>query len=197
MTGAGMKPLILSALLAAGALAPAAHAQVGRGDQPIRITSELTEYLQKEGRTVWRGNVIATQGESRINADRLTMICTSTTAQPDGQQSCDDIEELIAEGNVLYTTDVCTKIKGDKATYNYPTDTITITGDVISSQCDEVVVRGTQIVYDIGNGAVRYTAGNERVLSIFTPKKRDPAATPGAPAPGTPAPATPPANRPN
>ena len=62
---------------------------------------------------------------------------------------------------------------------------ITVTGDVIVSRCDEGVMRGTEVVYNIDEGKVKVTAGNARVLSIITPKKKDaqPGTAPAAPAP--------------
>jgi lipopolysaccharide export system protein LptA len=93
------------------------------------------------------------------------------------------MEQLIAEGNVYYTApDV--KIRGDRAEYDYPSDTITITGDVILSRGAEGVVRGTKVVYKVGEGRSVITAGTNRVTSIFTPAKKDPATgTPPASSP--------------
>jgi lipopolysaccharide export system protein LptA len=170
----------LSALLLA-ALPPAVSAQTP-SDAPIRITAKASEYLQNEGRGVWTGDVVATRGDARITTDKLTAICVKSAPAADGNASCDDIEQLIAEGNVLYTApDV--KIRGDKAVYQYGAGIITVTGDVISSRGDEGVVRGKEIVYNIDEGKVRITAGNDRVLSIITPKKKD---APPAGAPATP-----------
>jgi lipopolysaccharide export system protein LptA len=179
----------LGALLAAAAASGAANAQIGRGDSAIRITAKTSEYLQNEGRGIWAGDVVAVQADSQIHSDKLTAICTKPKQAGQGaNQSCEEIEKLVAEGNVLYTApDV--KIRGDKAEYDYTTHVITITGDVISSRGDEGVVRGTQIVYNIDEGHVRVTAGDKRVLSIITPKKKTETAQPAAP--GQPAPVQP------
>jgi lipopolysaccharide export system protein LptA len=195
--------LAVSAILLTGLLgAGAAHAQIGRSDAPIQITSKASEYLQREGIGVWTGDVIAVQAEAKMTANKLTLVCSQPAQAGEGGQSCEEIKELIAEGNVIYTTPDG-NISGDKATYDYGADTITVTGNVISTRGDEGVVRGTEMVYNVGEGRVRITAGDKRVLSIITPKKKDPAAQP---APGTapvqpapqPAPAQPaPANRPN
>ena len=103
-------------------------------------------------------------------------------------------EQLVAEGQVYYTApDV--KIKGDRAQYDYPTDTITITGDVILSRGNEGVVRGTQVVYKVGEGRSVITAGKNRVTTILVPASKQ---KPADGATTTPAPATPaPASRPN
>jgi lipopolysaccharide export system protein LptA len=174
--------------LAAGAasitlLAGAAHAQIGQSDAPIEITSDRSEYLQNEGRGVYLGNVVATQGESKITTDKLTFICSKSAPASGGQAQCDAIEVLIAEGKVFYIApDV--RIRGDRAQYDFPTDTITITGDVILSRGEDGVVRGTNVVYSIGEGRTTITAGQNRVTSVFnTAKKATPPADTPAPAP--------------
>ncbi len=175
---------ILSGALAAGLMAGAAEAQIGRGDAPVQIESDNFEYLQNEGRGIYTGNVEATQSDSRITTDKLTVMCTKSAAVAGADPACEAIEQLVAEGNVLYVApDI--KIRGDRAQYDYAADTITITGDVISSRGTEGVVRGTQIVYMVGEGRVKVTAGNKRVTSFFTRTSPDKPATP----PATPAPA--------
>lgn len=162
----------------------AASAQIGDSNAPIEITSRQGEYFQNEGRGIYTGNVVATQGDSRITTDKLTMMCRQAPASAGSTEApaCEEMEQLIAEGNVYYTApDV--KIKGDKATYDFPNDTITITGDVILSRGEEGVVRGTQVVYAVGEGRTIITAGSNRVFTVLVQKKKDdPPSTPGAPA---------------
>lgn len=174
----------LAGTLAAAALAcGTAQAQIGRSDAPIEITSNQGEYLQNEGRGVYTGSVRAIQGDSRITTDKLTVICHKGPAASGESPACEAIEKLVAEGNIYYTApDV--KIKGDRAEYDYPTDTITITGDVILSRGADGVVRGKRVVYQVGEGRTVITAGTDRVTSIFTPAPRN----------TTPAPAEPPQN---
>lgn len=168
-----------------------AFAQIGQSDAPIEITARQTEYFQNDGRGIYTGNVVATQGDSRITSDKLTFICTKSAPRADNAQSCDEIEQLIAEGNVFYIApDV--RIRGSKAEYDFPTDTITITGDIIMSRGEDGVVRGTRVVYSIGEGRTVITAGEKRVVTVFNTAKKPAAApaTPGAP-PAAPAPTTP------
>lgn len=174
--------LLLAGVAGAILMAGPAAAQIGRGDAPVEITSKQGEYLQNEGRGVYTGDVVATQGDSRITTDKLTVLCTKTKPAPGQDAACEAMEQLVAEGRVFYTApDV--KIRGDRAQYDYTADTITITGDVILSRGNEGVVRGTQVVYKVAEGRTVITAGSNRVTSIFTPaSKRDPAAAPAAPA---------------
>lgn len=172
---------VVAAVAAAMLLAAPALAQVGRGDAPVEITSLKGEYFEKEGRGVYTGNVVASQGDARITTDKLTIFC-KLGERTEGGPACDQIQQLIAEGNVFYTAqDV--KIRGTRASYDYPTDTITITGDVILSRGTDGVVRGTQVVYSVGEGRTVITAGEKRVFTVFTPKKKeDKPAAPAAPA---------------
>lgn len=181
--------LLIPGVAAAILLAGPAAAQIGSGDAPVEVKSDQAQYLQNEGRVVYSGNVVATQADSRITTDKLTLICTKGAAAPGEDAACETMEQLVAEKNVYYTApDV--KIRGDRAEYDYPTDTITITGDVILSRGTEGVVRGTKVVYRVGEGRTVITAGSNRVTSIFTPApKRDGATTPATtPAPAAPAP---------
>ena len=169
-----------------------AFAQIGRGNAPVTIESDKLEFLQTEGRGIYTGNVVATQGESRITTDKLTAVC-SRAAPPPGQsaidQPCEEIRQLIAESNVIYAApDV--KIRGDRAEYDYQADTITITGDVILSRGKEGVVRGTKVVYEVAAGKTNISAGNDRVFSVLIPKSDNNR-------PAQPAPATPPTPPPN
>ena len=167
--------LLASGLGAALCLASPAMAQIGRGDAPVEVKSNNFEYLQNEGRGVYTGSVVATQADSRITTDKLTVICTKSKPAAGAEAQCEAMEQLVAEGNVYYTApDV--KIRGDRAQYDYPSDTITITGDVILSRGTEGVVRGTKVVYKVGEGRSVITAGANRVTSIFTPVKKDPPA---------------------
>ena len=93
-------PAVAMVIALAGA---PAFAQIGQKDAPVEITSEKGEYLQNEGRGVYTGNVVASQGDSRISTDKLTVICSKTPGAGKGAApSCDELEVLVAEGNVYY-----------------------------------------------------------------------------------------------
>jgi lipopolysaccharide export system protein LptA len=170
----------------------AAHAQLGtEADAPIFVESDTFDFFQTEGRGVYTGNVRATQGESQLTTDKLTAVCSRTAAaagQPASEQPCEEIRQLVAENNVLFTAPRL-QIKGDRAEYDYPTDTITITGDVIMRRDQEAVIRGKKVVYQVAAGLANISAGSDRVQGILTPQR-------GSNRPAQPAPAQPPA-RPN
>ena len=148
-----------------------AHAQIAGGDAPVVIQGDRFDGYQADGRGVWVGNVRATQGESLLTTDKLITVCPpAAPAQNGADGSCEEIRQLIAENNVLYTAPNL-KIRGDRAEYDYPTDTITITGDVILTRGDEAVMRGNKVVYQVSAGQANVTANTGRVTGIFTPQR--------------------------
>ncbi len=167
---------LVSALVVAaiGAMAPAA-AQIGDSGEPILVEADGSmEFLREEGRLVWSDNVRAVQGGTRITSDLMTIICARSAAPSRSTfESCSEIETVVAEGNVIYTTPE-ERIRGDRSEYDYRTDTITITGNVILSRGQDVVAKGPKVVYDVANGRATITSeGTGSVLSIFEPVDSD------------------------
>jgi lipopolysaccharide export system protein LptA len=80
-------PLRVVALLAGLLLAIVANALPDDRDQPIRITADTAIRDEKQGFTVYSGNVHMTQGSMDIEADKLTIF--HETAQAD---------KIVAEG---------------------------------------------------------------------------------------------------
>ena len=80
-------PLRVVALLAGLLLAIVANALPDDRDQPIRITADTAIRDEKQGFTVYSGNVHMTQGSMDIEADKLTIY--HETAQAD---------KIVAEG---------------------------------------------------------------------------------------------------
>jgi len=183
-------PMTLAAalLVLSGA---SAHAQLGgSGSSPVFVESDRLDGFQADGRAVYTGNVRATQGESQLTTDKLTAVCSRVAPAADqaaDAASCEEIRSLIAENNVLFTAPRL-QIKGDRAEYDYASDTITITGDVIMRRESEAVIRGKKVVYQVSAGLASISSSGDRVQAILQPQSRS-----NAPQP---APAQPPA-RPN
>ena len=179
----GRLAIVLAAFAASAVLAPA-HAQMGGSGDAVEVKGDNLEYFQADGRAIYTDNVLVTQGGAQLTTDKLTVICARAEA-PAGErqeaQPCEEIRQLVAENNVLYTAPDL-KIRGDRAEYDYPTDTIVITGDVIMARGNEAVIRGTRIVYNVSQGVTRMTAGSDRVSGVFIPQQRNPD-QPSSPAP--------------
>ncbi len=64
------------------------HALEGDGDQPITIDSNSATYDDKQGTSVYQGNVVAIQGSMRMDADKLVVYIVAGA-----------IDKLVATGN--------------------------------------------------------------------------------------------------
>lgn len=69
------------------AIAPALALE-GDGDQPITIDSNSATYDDKQGTSVYQGNVVAIQGSMRMDADKLVVYIINGA-----------IDKLVATGN--------------------------------------------------------------------------------------------------
>ncbi len=162
---------LASTMLCAMFMANAASAQISGTDDPVQVTADdRVEYRRDEGVLVYNTNVRAVQGDTEIKSDQLTIVCAQDEGRgPNGRETCSRIQQIIAVGNVLYATPD-EKIRGDRGEYDYRTDTITITGEVILSRGADGVASGSKVVYEVGKGRATITSdGNEPVFSFFQP----------------------------
>ncbi|HET7408815.1 MAG TPA: lipopolysaccharide transport periplasmic protein LptA [Paracoccaceae bacterium] len=132
---------------------------------PIEITSDALEVRQAEQLAIFTGDVVAGQGTLRLTADRVEV-----TYADQGQDSgTGAIRELVAEGNVFISNGAETA-QGQKARYDIESGIITMTGDVVLTQ-GQNVISGQQLTIDLDEGQGRVESGaGGRVKSIFTPQ---------------------------
>jgi lipopolysaccharide export system protein LptA len=147
--------VVLSVLgLAVGFSAPASAQLSGSSNGPIDVTGDQLEAQPQQCLAIYRGNVEALQGTSRLRTDVLNLY-----AKPDANphpapaagagagapsSKCGALERMEAHGSVYYVTPGQV-VKGDDAVYLADAKTITVTGDVVVSQGKNVVV-GNRLV---------------------------------------------------
>ena len=120
-------------ILASGA----AYAQTANDSSaPVDVSADEQEVINSQCKQIFRGNVEVLQDKARL---RAAVISVYNKRKPggSGSGSCGEAERLEADGDVFYVTADQT-VRGDHAVYNYSSDTIVITGDVI-------VVRGRDV----------------------------------------------------
>ncbi|WP_339744204.1 LptA/OstA family protein [uncultured Maricaulis sp.] len=122
-----------------------ASAQIGDPSQPLDTIAERIENLDSEGRTILSGNVDITQGDRRIMADRVELVWTQPANGGRG-----DIERVIATGQVRYFSPL-QNATGDRGVYEMGSDTITLTGDVVITQGENVITT-TRFVSNLTSG---------------------------------------------
>jgi lipopolysaccharide export system protein LptA len=151
---------------------------------PIAIEADALEVFDKEQRAIYTGNVVVTQGETVMKAQKMVIFYDKpadaatqpTSGTPDGDTSVRRVE---ADGNVVIL-DKEQIATGDHGIYEGATDIMTLTGNVALSK-GQNVTKGTKLVYNLGTGVANVDAGaTGRVSSTFVPSEKS---KPGASAP--------------
>jgi lipopolysaccharide export system protein LptA len=123
--------ILALSLLVLGPLS--AMAQIGDSSLPMDVAADHMENIDTERRTILIGNVDITQGDRRLMADHVELHRTLVT---DGGRG--NVERVVATGNVRYFSPA-QNARGDNGIYEIDTDTITLTGDVVIRQGENVI----------------------------------------------------------
>ena len=181
MTGAALALAILAACPAAAQLAR-------NSDAPVDITADELEVVNASCEAIWRGNAEALQDDARLRADVLKIFNKPGVPKPGATTAaCGAVDRMEAEGSVYYVTPT-QRVRANNAVYQADTELITMTGDVVATQ-GQNVMRGDKMVVNskTGQGQMEGSAKGRnkgaRPRGVFYPSKTTPAA-PAAPAPG-------------
>lgn len=149
---------VLAAVLAMTAVGAQAQLAPGMTDGPIDITGDRLEVVDDVA--TWTGNVRAVQGEAILTAERLV-------ADLDDQQSFTKIRAL---GTIRYSNGK-EQIAGEQAVFDDVARTVTITGDVVVTQGEQVMTGG-ELVYWVDTGRILFTAPEgKRIRGVFHTKQ--------------------------
>ena len=184
---------VAAALLAAQ---PAAAQLAANSNAPVDITADELEVVQGQCASVWKGSAEALQDTSRLRADVLRAFFVpkpkSSTPAPAGaaasSSACGDLLRMEAEGSVYYVTPD-QRVRSNRAVYEANTDTITMTGDVVAVQ-GQNVLRGDKMVFNTQTGQGQVMGGGKgsksRPRGVFYPKQDDANAAVASPAAAAP-----------
>ena len=151
------------------------------GTGPISIDSDRLEVLDKEKKAIFSGNVVAIRGDMTVRASIMTAFYDGDLAagqnQPAGQPRANQGVRRIEMSGKVFFNQKDQQATGDAAVYDRTNETLTLTGDVILTQCQNVI-KGPRLIVDLRtNKAQIEGAPGSRVRSLLVPN--DPA-TPGA-----------------
>jgi lipopolysaccharide export system protein LptA len=143
--------------------------------EPIKIDSDRLEVFDKENRAVYSGDVVVVQGQTTVrSASMIVYYITNKTsggAAPAGAGQ-NSIRKIDFDGPISVSSGT-QAATGKFMTYDAQAETVTITGNVIISDCDNVQ-RGERAVYDVKSGRATVDAGAKgRVQGVFTPGSDD------------------------
>ena len=165
---------VVALLLVASAVFPA-HAEKSRSDailpggnskDPVNIDAAKLDYFDKEQKLVYTGNVVATQGESKLEAGRLVIFLTpkDAAASTGVPSSSSQIRRMEAAGPVTIVSkdQIGT---GDSGIYEKSENKVYLIGNVTLTQGPNVT-KGDKLIYDMNTKQAAVTG---RVRSMFLP----------------------------
>jgi lipopolysaccharide export system protein LptA len=163
-------------------------------DEPINIESDVLEVYDGKKLAIFKGKVKAVQGKTTINSDELDVHYeggssvtgqaegAASAAQPaqeagksgGGQSSDTQVTKIMARGDVHIITEPDQEATSEWALFDVAAQTVTIGGNVVLSQGDNVI-KGDRLIIDLATGQSRFehTATSEnqpRIRGVFMPK---------------------------
>ncbi len=173
-----------------------AYAAKGESDVPIEIHSDTLDVFQNENKAIFKGNVIATQGEKNLRSVQMTVFYRGEGKAPEATAKDVDaaaekakastattttakgIYRIEAVGDVVFTTPEDTAT-GERGVYDVDADTIELFGSNVTLTHGQNVIKGTHVVHNMTSGRSIMTSGSgeggkpARVHGLFIPESKD------------------------
>jgi lipopolysaccharide export system protein LptA len=140
-------------------------------DKPIKINAATLEVRDKDKTATFAGDVHLVQGDTTLRSKTLVVFydddaavksagaSTAAVAQPKQQ-----IRRAEARGGVIVTQKDQTAT-GDNGVFDMRANTVTLLGNVVISQCQNVV-RGDRLTVDMTTGVSRVEGGRVQALIL-------------------------------
>jgi lipopolysaccharide export system protein LptA len=141
---------------AAGGMLPGASSK-----DPYTVDAGKLDYFDKEQKLIYTGDVVATQGPTKVSGSVMTIYLDKSS----DQNSQSSVRRVEMKGPVT----VVQKDKvgaGDSGVYDKPENKWYLIGNVTLTQ-GTTVTQGDKLIYDLGSGRATVTGGARTVL---TPK---------------------------
>jgi len=178
MAVAGVAASLLGGLMAGPAMAQ------NNSSAPVDISADEQETISSQCKTIFRGAVEVLQETSRLRAAKMTLYNQKKPGGGGGGNGCGNVDRVEAEGEVFYVTPKQV-VRGDRATYDYSSDTIVVTGNVVAVQGQDVA-RGDRMVVNTKTNDVRMESSvkgagkKNRVRAVVYPSTSDDSKKPAA-----------------
>lgn len=152
--------------------APAAAQEIGFGSKgsPVEIESDELEIIEDKGTAMFTGRVVAQQNKFRLHSASLEVFYKKSGTEGKATK----ITHMEALGSVVIITKT-QKITGGTAYFDMVKDTVTVTGDVVVTQ-GQNVIRGQKLLVNQKTGKTRFIGSGSgksgRVRSLFLPAQK-------------------------
>ena len=152
-------------------------------DEPVHIDAATLEVRDKDKVATFSGNVHVKQGDTDMRCKSLVVFYEQDDVKPaapkggkpmqqaePGPGGNQKIKKLEARGGVIVTQKEQTAT-GELGIFDMPSNTVTLTGNVIMTQ-GKNVLRGDKLIVDLTSGVSRVESaknGHGRVQGLFLP----------------------------
>lgn len=143
----------------------------GNRKEPITVTAEKLEYDYKTNVVVYRGDVLATQGDTKVRSDTLTVTLTPEQKTGGGEpgKGSPRVQQIVAVGKVRI--DNGTRwATGGRAIFEQGTRTLVLTESPVLHDGSNEVAGDRVVVYLDENRSV-VEGGRKRVKAVLYPNQ--------------------------
>jgi lipopolysaccharide export system protein LptA len=147
-------------------------------DQPVQIEAATLEVRDKNKTATFSGNVSVVQGDTTMKCQSLVVFygqevgigadaapaATAAKSSPGMPQNAQNIRRIEARGGVTVITKD-QNASGDLGIYDLKTKTITLSGNVVVSQ-GQNVIHGERVVVDTVTGTARVESGSTAAAGL-------------------------------
>ncbi len=159
--------------VAAQTLADGLSGFTQESDDPIEIEADNLEVLDAQNVAIFRGNVRVAQGTATMTTAELRVHYQSGDGGSIGPSSNQGLRLLEAFGSVQIRSEE-QYAAGDEARFDFSTEVITLAGNVLLQQ-GENLVRGQRLIVDLNTRESRLessasgSSSSGRVTGVFVP----------------------------
>jgi lipopolysaccharide export system protein LptA len=146
-----------------------AMAQKGVGGGPVEVAAQDLSFDPANGVTILTGNASVTQDGAVLRAPRIRVTYLRGAAGATG-----NVDKVYTEGETFYVTPT-ERIRGDRAVFDAPANTVQFTGNVTAIQ-GQNVLRGSLLTLNTKTRASTMRGIDGRVRAVFFPSSQTSAA---------------------
>jgi lipopolysaccharide export system protein LptA len=152
--------------------------QPQKRDEPVKITALKLEVRDKDKMATFTGNVHIIQGETDVRCNVLDVFyeeqkgasAPKAAAATPGDRGSQQIRRMEGRGSVIVTQKDMRAV-GDRANYDVPNNTITLTGKVVVTRGEDVL-RGQRLIIYLTTGIVEVDSSGGPVEMLINPKSQ-------------------------
>lgn len=158
-------------------LLPAAGVSALEGDsnQPISIQADAAMVDEKQGASIYRGNVIITQGTLQVTADEVELLTADGEVFQITALTDNESDSLAHYQQQVNTNGDLVLANARKITYLVQEERLHLAGKARLQQVNDLFT-GELLYYDLARGIVNLNSGgsSDRVNLTITPKNNTP-----------------------